>query len=165
MSTAKRVGVEVAGWLLLVVGIAAIPLPGPGWLIIFAALLVLSQQYEWAARWVAPVRYRALKGAAESVQTWPRIAMATTASLLLAAAGVLWILDPAEPSWWHLPAWTWLPGGLWTGITQIASACLALGMLVWSYRAYHDNPEALAALDGEIDEADEESPVHRSHEA
>ena len=48
--TAKRVVLEAAGWLLLVVGIAALVLPGPGLLGVFAGLALLSQQYEWAER-------------------------------------------------------------------------------------------------------------------
>ena len=36
--TAKRIVLETAGWVLLLVGIAAIPLPGPGLLGVFAVL-------------------------------------------------------------------------------------------------------------------------------
>lgn len=32
------------------VGIVAIPYPGPGWLIVFAALAILSTEFEWAGR-------------------------------------------------------------------------------------------------------------------
>lgn len=151
---AKRVGVEVAGWTLLVVGIAAIPLPGPGWLMVFAAMLVLAQEYEWARRSIDPVRYRALKGAADSVQTHVRVAVTASFIVVLAACGVLWIASPAQPGWWPLADWLWLPGGLATGITQIASAVLASGLLVWSYRKFHGHPEALAALDRRTERAD-----------
>ena len=44
----------------VVLGVAAIFLPGPGLLGIFAGLALLSQQYEWAERRVEPVRLRAL---------------------------------------------------------------------------------------------------------
>ena len=53
---AKRIGLEVLGWTLLVLGIAAVFLPGPGLLGIFAGLALLSQQYDWAERRVEPVR-------------------------------------------------------------------------------------------------------------
>ena len=40
--TAKRIVLECVGWVLLVVGVAAIFLPGPGLLCIFAGLALLS---------------------------------------------------------------------------------------------------------------------------
>ncbi len=161
---AKRVLFEVVGWLLLVVGIAALVLPGPGLLLMFAGLAVLSQQYAWAERWVDPIQYRALKGAAESVETWPRIIASTIFSVGLIGFGVLWVLGPDAPSWWPLDDRWWLPGGLWTGVTQIVSGFLALALIVYSYRRFHGNPEAVDALQGEIEEADEELKEHRSQE-
>ena len=59
---AKRIVLETLGWVLLVLGIAALFLPGPGLLGIFAGLALLSQQYEWAERHVEPVRLHALLG-------------------------------------------------------------------------------------------------------
>jgi hypothetical protein len=41
---AKRLVLETLGWVLLVAGVAAIFLPGPGLLGIFAGLALLSQQ-------------------------------------------------------------------------------------------------------------------------
>ena len=160
---AKRIVLEVVGWALLVAGIAALVLPGPGLLLMFAGLAVLSQQYEWAERWVEPVRLRALKGAAQSVETWPRVVSSTLFALALAGCGVLWILQPDEPSWWPLGDGWWLPGGLWTGITQVISGVLALVLIVYSYRRFHGNPDAVEELEGEIEEADEEVKEHRHH--
>ena len=160
---AKRVLLEVLGWVLLVAGIAALALPGPGLLLMFAGLAVLSQQYEWAERWVEPVRLRALKGAAESVETWPRIIASTIFAVLLIGCGVLWIIKPDAPSWWPVSDSWWLPGGLWTGITQIVSGLLALALIVYSYRRFYGRPEAVEALEGEIEEADEEIKERRHH--
>ena len=156
-SAARRVGVEVLGWALLVAGIAAIPLPGPGLLMLFGGLAVLSQQYEWAERRLAPVKYRAFKGAAESVQTWLRVVLSSSAAVLLICCGVLWISSPPMPGWWPLQQyeWSWLPGGLATGITQVVSGLIALALLAWSYRRYHGHPEAVAALEDEKEAADQ----------
>ncbi|GAA2011780.1 MULTISPECIES: PGPGW domain-containing protein [Nocardioides] len=156
---ARRVTLEVVGWTLLVVGIAALVLPGPGLILMFAGVAVLSQQYEWAERRLEPLKYRALKGAAESVETWPRIVASTLVALVVGACGVLWISDPPPPSWWTLADSWWLPGGLATGITQVASMFIALGLIVWSYRRFHGKPEAVEALEGDIDEADKASPL------
>jgi uncharacterized protein (TIGR02611 family) len=142
-AAAKRVGMEVLGWTLLVVGLIAIPLPGPGFLIVAGALVVLSQQYEWAERRVEPMRREALKGAARSVETWPRIIITSTMIALIAAAGVLWFVHPAAPGWWPVSDRWWLPGGKATGISQFASAAMALALLVWSFRKYHGKPEEI----------------------
>ena len=47
---AWRVGVTVVGVAVIVGGIILLPLPGPGWLIIFAGLGILSTEYVWAKR-------------------------------------------------------------------------------------------------------------------
>lgn len=46
----KRWGITLVGSGLLAVGIVLIPYPGPGWLIVFAGLAVLSKEHEWAHR-------------------------------------------------------------------------------------------------------------------
>ncbi|CAN5497530.1 PGPGW domain-containing protein [soil metagenome] len=152
----KRIGLEVVGWTLLVAGIAALVLPGPGLLMIFAAMAVLSQQYEWAERRLDPVKYRALKGAAESLESIPRIIVSIVGVLLLFAAGALWIVAPAVPGWWPLSEGWWLPGGIATALTQIASGIIAAALIVYSYRRFHGKPHAVAALEGQIEDADRE---------
>ena len=57
-----RTGVTVVGVLVIVVGIVLLPLPGPGWVIIFAGLGVLATEYEWAKR--------LLRFARDQVQRW-----------------------------------------------------------------------------------------------
>jgi hypothetical protein len=152
----KRLVLETVGWLLVVAGIAALILPGPGLLMLFAGLLLLSQQYEWAERRVEPVRLRALRGAADSVQSWPRIALSLFGVVWLVGFGVLWAIQPDAPGWWPVKDSYWLLGGAWTGVTLILSGLLALALLVYSYRRFHGHPEARAALEQEIDEADDE---------
>lgn len=151
---AKRVVLETAGWLLLVVGIAALILPGPGLLGVFAGLALLSQQYEWAERRTDPIKFRALKAAAEGVETWPRIVMSLLGVIGLAACSVLWYLDPPPPSWWPLSEFWWLPGGLATAVTQVASAVIALVLIGFSYRRYHGRPEKVGELEDAIKQAD-----------
>ncbi|MBJ7291564.1 TIGR02611 family protein [Williamsia sp.] len=45
-----RIGVGVIGTAVLIVGIIAIPYPGPGWLIVFAGLGILATEFSWAHR-------------------------------------------------------------------------------------------------------------------
>jgi hypothetical protein len=151
----RRLLFEGLGWLLVLAGIAALVLPGPGLLMIFAGLLLLSQQYDWAERRVEPVRLRALRSAADGVETWPRIVMSTLSALVIAGFGVLWIVHPPAPSWWPVKATWWLLGGSWTGVTLLLSALIALTLLVYSYGRFHGKPQARADLDDEIAESDE----------
>lgn len=154
MTTAKRVGLEAVGWLLLVVGIAALVLPGPGLLMVFAGIAVLSQRYVWAERRVDPVKYRALKAAAEGVMTYPRILVSVGGVVLLLAAGALWIASPPAPVWWPVRESWWLLGGFPVAITQIVSAIVAAALLVYSYVRFHGRPEAMAELQEDIERAD-----------
>ena len=157
MKTAKRIGVEAVGWVLVVAGIAALVLPGPGLLMVFGGLAILSQQYEWAERRLDPIKYRALKGAAESVETYPRLVASLGGVLLLLAAGGLWFWSPPAPGWWPVSESWWLPGGVATAATQIASAFIALALLVYSFRRFHGNPDAVAELEADLERADEEA--------
>lgn len=42
--------IGTAGGVVLVAGIIMIPYPGPGWLVVFAGLGILSTEFEWASR-------------------------------------------------------------------------------------------------------------------
>jgi uncharacterized protein (TIGR02611 family) len=53
-----RIGITVVGLLVIAVGIILLPLPGPGWLIIFAGLGLLATEYTWAAQLLRWVRRR-----------------------------------------------------------------------------------------------------------
>lgn len=46
----KRIAVGVAGTTVLIIGIIAIPYPGPGWLIVFTGLAILATEFAWAQR-------------------------------------------------------------------------------------------------------------------
>jgi hypothetical protein len=134
--TARRVVLEIVGWVLIVAGIAALILPGPGLLMLFAGLALLSQQYEWAEKRVEPIKKRALKAAEEGVETPLRITLSTVIALVLIACGVLWIWHPPAPGWWPIDEMWWLFGGVGTGITQIASGLIAIALIVYSYRRF-----------------------------
>ena len=139
----KRIGLEIVGWTLVIAGIAALILPGPGLLMIAGGLVVLSQQYEWAERRVEPVKREAMKGAARSVETWPRVIATALMAVVIAAAGVLWFVGPAMPDWYPLAERWWLPGGKATSISQFLSALIVVVLLVWSFRKFHGKPEEI----------------------
>ena len=88
---AWRIGVTVLGLAIIAVGIVLLPLPGPGWLIIFAGLGLLATEYEWAAR--------LLRYARDEVKRW-------TAAGPSARCGCPGPVRPADLALgWPSPAW------------------------------------------------------------
>ena len=45
-----RTVVGIVGGLVIVLGVILLPLPGPGWLVIFAGLAILASEFTWAER-------------------------------------------------------------------------------------------------------------------
>ncbi len=144
----RRIVLEVVGWGMVVAGIAALVLPGPGLLLLAGGLIVLSQQYEWAERRVEPVKVVAFRTAAEGVQTWPRILLSATGALGITLLGVLFVLDPDVPGWWPVRESWWLPGGWAVGISLVVSGLIAAGIIVYSFVKFRglDDPDEAAEL-------------------
>lgn len=46
----KRIAVTIAGFLVVIAGVALLVLPGPGLLVIIAGLAILATEYVWAQR-------------------------------------------------------------------------------------------------------------------
>ena len=134
---ARKTWITIGGWLLVIVGLAAIPLPGPGLLILLSGLVVLSQEYEWAERRVEPVRKKAIEGAKDSVATYPRIVIAALFATGIIAVGVWVWSDPAVPEFWVVGPRLPLGLGGWpTGSTIILSGLIAWGILIYSLKVY-----------------------------
>lgn len=141
----RKIGRNILGWTLLVLGVAALALPGPGLLMLLAGLVVLSQEYDWAERRVEPMARRAFAAAAAGVQTVPRIVSSAAGALGLAGIGVLWGLDPQIPEFWLFgPS---LPFAGWsTGSSLILSAVIAWALLGWSIKRFRPGtPETARA--------------------
>lgn len=136
----RRTGIEVVGWTLVVLGIAALVLPGPGLLLLAAGLAVLSQQYHWARRYLTPLKANAFHAAALGVKTIPRIAASCASAFVIMSLGVVWIVRPGIPSWWFLEDKWWLFGGAGTGVSLIGSSIIALVLIVYSVRRFRGQP-------------------------
>lgn len=132
-SKIKSLIIEIIGWGLVVAGIAALVLPGPGLLALFAGLTLLSTRYTWAERRLKPVRQAALKAAHDGVANRWRLLGSSLAALALICFGICWGIGPSTPSWWPLDEKYWLIGGWGTGGTLIGSGIIAGIMLVYSY--------------------------------
>ncbi len=53
-----RIVVGVVGLLIVVGGLALVPLPGPGWVIVFVGLAVWASEFEWAQNLLSFARER-----------------------------------------------------------------------------------------------------------
>jgi uncharacterized protein (TIGR02611 family) len=82
----RRLAIGVAGCVVVIVGLILVPLPGPGWAIVFAGVALLGTEFSWAARLLQAVRRR-LAPAAALLRRVPRVVRTAVASL--AAAGTL----------------------------------------------------------------------------
>jgi uncharacterized protein (TIGR02611 family) len=103
---AYRMVVGIVGGAIVLLGLALVPLPGPGWLIVFAGLAVLSTEFEAADRLYRFVR--------ERVKTWTRW-IARQALPVRIAAGLLSLAMVALVVYLSLISFGvpgWLPGGL-----------------------------------------------------
>ncbi len=106
MDLAYRITVGVVGLTIIVIGIILLPLPGPGWLIIFGGLFVLSTEFEWAER--------LLEYARDKVHAWTEwvkrqsllIRALIGLGCLLIVAGALW----GYVAWKGIPEWIPLIG-------------------------------------------------------
>ncbi|WP_328850193.1 TIGR02611 family protein [Micromonospora globbae] len=61
---ALKIFVAIAGAIVVTVGAALIPLPGPGWLLVIAGLGIWAVEFHWAKRLLAFTR--------RNVQSWTR---------------------------------------------------------------------------------------------
>lgn len=138
---AKGLALKTLGWILLPVGVAMMPLPGPGAMVVLLAMFVLATQYEWAEKRLDQVKEWALQGAADSVRTWPRIAVSVVGVVWLWSVGIVWGVGPDAPSWWPVDEKWWLVGGWATGITLIASGFVAGALIIYSYLNLRDTGE------------------------
>ncbi|MFU8849756.1 TIGR02611 family protein [Micromonospora sp. SL1-18] len=80
-----KIFVAVVGAVVVTVGIALIPLPGPGWLIVIGGLGIWALEFIWARRLLTFTR--------RNVQSWTRWVMrqSLAARLLLGAVGLVFV--------------------------------------------------------------------------
>ncbi|MEJ0037058.1 MAG: PGPGW domain-containing protein [Gammaproteobacteria bacterium] len=54
----KRIVIAVAGFTVLLIGVAMIILPGPAFIVIPAGLAILALEFAWAKRWLVEAKTR-----------------------------------------------------------------------------------------------------------
>ena len=84
-SVAFRTGIAVLGGMVVALGLILVPLPGPGWLIVFAGVSIWAVEFVWARNLLQFGR-RVLGSwtAWVSLQPWP-------IKLLIGAAGLVFV--------------------------------------------------------------------------
>ncbi|MEP7054200.1 MAG: PGPGW domain-containing protein [Actinomycetota bacterium] len=66
---ARKVGVFVVGWLIVVIGLVLVLLPALGWAIVFVGLSLLATEFAWAAVLTEWVRKK-LSAGMHKTQAW-----------------------------------------------------------------------------------------------
>ncbi|WP_179803856.1 TIGR02611 family protein [Micromonospora purpureochromogenes] len=77
---ALKIFIAIAGALVVTVGLALIPLPGPGWLIVIGGLAIWAVEFHWARRLLAFTR--------RHVQAWTRWATSRSLPVRIALGSV-----------------------------------------------------------------------------
>lgn len=104
---AYRLVVAVAGFVVIGVGVVLLPLPGPGWLIIFLGLGLLATEYEWSRRLLAHAKERFGRRTdwvgEQSIVVRALVGLGCLALVGAVLAAVLW--------WFGVPTWLpdWVP--------------------------------------------------------
>jgi uncharacterized protein (TIGR02611 family) len=82
---ALKIFIGLLGAIIVTVGIALIPLPGPGWLLVIAGLGVWAVEFHWARRLLAFTRHH--------VQAWTRwvTGRSLPVRFLLGAVGLVFV--------------------------------------------------------------------------
>jgi hypothetical protein len=162
----KKTLTFVAGWILVLAGLAALVLPGPGLLLLLCGIVVLATEYTWAQKWIDPLERRAVRLAHKNVQTGRSIVLSALGAGALLAAGIVWGANPTIPKFWIFGPK--LPFGGWgVGTTVSFSGVLAIALLVFAVKRYRGKPLPEPSLASRQDtrasakqERPEREPVH-----
>jgi uncharacterized protein (TIGR02611 family) len=97
-----RAGVFLVGLVVVVIGVIMLPLPGPGWLVIFAGMAVWGTEFVWAQlvlRWTRRKVTEAAQRALDPQVRRRNIILASAAAVLCAAllAAYLWQVGLVMP--------------------------------------------------------------------
>jgi uncharacterized protein (TIGR02611 family) len=98
--------VALAGAAVIALGVVLLPLPGPGWLVIFLGLGIWASEFRWAARLLRWVRARVLAWTRWLTRRAPLTQALIGLGLVVVVAGVLatsYVLLYGVPAW--LPDW------------------------------------------------------------
>lgn len=92
----------MAGLAVVVTGVIMLPLPGPGWLVIFAGMALWATEFSWAQRVLRWTRRKVTEAAHRAMDPRVRrrnLILASATAVLCAAVGAayLWAFGLALP--------------------------------------------------------------------
>ncbi len=96
-----RTAVALIGLVVVGVGLALVPLPGPGWLIVFLGLAILASEFAWAARLLGLAR-RHLGAWTAWLGRQPALVRGLLGAATLAGVAIVVAVSARV---WGLPGW------------------------------------------------------------
>ena len=135
----RRGFIAVLGLAVVALGVALLPLPGPGFLVIAGGFAILATEFEWAERWLDRVRDRALQAAEQATRNWWSATITVLSALGMLAVGIYILVAP--------PDIKFMSKG--TGIGVMIGAIAALATAIYAIRTpgYGTHPPDDEALD------------------
>lgn len=130
-SSAKRLLVSSAGFMLCGAGLTMLVLPGPGMLVIVLGLVVLATEYTWAERALERTRVRA----ADATR---RLHTSRTARLGVAVSAAAMLTGGAAVA-------AYLDGHRYVGVSLLVGGAGALALLVPAAQRLIDQPRPSTA--------------------
>jgi uncharacterized protein (TIGR02611 family) len=100
-----RIAVGIVGGLIVTLGLATIPLPGPGWLTVLGGLFILATEFTWAERLLEFTR-KHVKRWTDWVSTqamWVRLLIAAATAAFVYGVLVVTLHVMGVPDW--VPGW------------------------------------------------------------
>lgn len=91
-----RIAVGVVGTVVFVIGLLAIPYPGPGWAIVFVGLGILATEFDWARRLLAYAKERYDKAMDWFQRQHPVMQILGGVFTALIVAVTLWLLGALD---------------------------------------------------------------------
>ncbi|TFV66751.1 UNVERIFIED_ORG: TIGR02611 family protein [Bacillus sp. AZ43] len=100
-----RVGVGIVGGLITALGLATIPLPGPGWLTVIAGLFVLATEFTWAERLLEFTKKHVKRWTdwVSAQPVWVRLLIAAATAAFVYGVLVVTLHVMGVPDW--VPGW------------------------------------------------------------
>jgi len=100
-----RIAVGVFGGLVVALGVVAIPLPGPGWLIVIAGLFILATEFVWAERLLEFTKKHVKRWGdwVTDQPVWVRLLLALATAAFVYGVLVVTLHMTGVPDW--VPGW------------------------------------------------------------
>jgi uncharacterized protein (TIGR02611 family) len=100
-----RICVGIVGGLIVALGLATIPLPGPGWLTVIAGLFVLATEFTWAERLLEFTKKHVKRWTdwVTAQPVWVRLLLAAATAAFVYGVLVITLHMTGVPDW--MPGW------------------------------------------------------------